>query len=179
MKILDHKGKLFGLVNVLDLLILLVIILALLVGYRFFVGGGISGLKKDVYFKVELRPVSGQFAEKIKKGDEIKDSVKGYYLGVVNDVKYSKDVSTNWDSNDRRFVKVESPEDYCVIVEIKANGTIVDTEKENNIYAENVPVKVGKELSIKGKGYAGTGYIVEVREDQSAEAIGTTEGGVK
>lgn len=160
MQIVDEKGKLFGIVNVLDLLFLLIIIIGLLIGWKYFSGRAIDGTKANVYFVVELKSVKKDFADKIQKGDEIKDSIKGYYLGKVSDIDIKPEISTNWDTISGEFVESESPEDYTVLVEILANGTVKDDE--GFIYAETVPVSVGKEMFIKGKGYAKAGYITKV-----------------
>ena len=163
MRIIDEKGKLFGIVNLFDLFVVFAILIVAFAGYKYLSGRAIDGTKANVYFVVELRSVKKEFADKIKIGDEIKDSVKGYYLGKVSSVDIKPEVLTNWDSENNQFVKVESPEDYTVLVEILSNGTINnDTE---TVYAETVPVNVGKEMSIKGKGYAQTGYIVSITED--------------
>lgn len=159
-KLINEKGQVFGVINVLDLLFLAVIALGLLIGYRYISGNAVAGYKSNVYFDVELKSVKQEFADKINIGDEIKDSVKGYYLGKVSNIDIQPEVSTNWDAESQQFVEATSPEDVTVYVEILSNGTVNDDE--GFIYAETVPVSVGKEMFIKGKGYAHVGYITKV-----------------
>jgi hypothetical protein len=160
MQIINEKGKLFGVINVLDLLFLVIIVLGLVIGYKYFSGSAVAGVQGNVYFEVELKSVKQEFADKIKVGDEIKDSIKGYYLGKVSNITVSPEVSTNWDTVSETFVEKESPEDKTVLIEVLANGAVNDDE--GFIYAEGQPVAVGKEMFIKGKGYAHQGYITKV-----------------
>ncbi|MDR2903011.1 MAG: DUF4330 domain-containing protein [Clostridiales bacterium] len=160
MKLINEKGKLFGMINVLDLLFLAVIVLGLIVGYKYFSGSAVDGVQGNVYFEVEFKSVKQDFADKIQKGDEIKDSIKGYYLGKVSDIKISPEESTNWDAVAQKFVTVQSPEDVTVLVEVLANGA--KNDEDGFIYAESQPVSVGREMFIKGKGYAHAGYITKV-----------------
>jgi hypothetical protein len=164
MQIINEKGKLFGLINVLDLVFLIVIALGLVIGYKYISGSAMAGYQSNVYFEVELKSVKQEFADKIQIGDEIKDSIKDYYLGKVSNKRVVKEVSVNWDSNAQKFVESESPEDVTVYIEVLCNGTVND--EDGFIYAESQPVSVGKEMFIKGKGYAHAGYITLVKVDE-------------
>ncbi len=159
MKLIDERGKLFGVINLLDILLIIAVVAIGFLGYKYVSGRAIDGDKRDIYFTVELNSVKEDFTKKINIGDEIKDSVKGYYLGVVNSVEVKPDMVINWDTENTRFIRTEVPDSYTVLVEIKSNGTIAKDE----VFAETVPVRIGKEMSIKGKGYANTGYIVGLR----------------
>jgi ABC-type transporter Mla subunit MlaD len=156
-----RDGRLFGALNLLDIIIILAVAAAGFVAWRYVSGGALGGERGPIHFTVELNDVTDEFIGKIRVGDDIKDSVKGYYLGKVSDVRPEEYVLNNWDSRTEAYVKSVVPGRKTVRVEIAADGVM----NERAIYAGEIAVKIGRETSIKGKGYAGTGYIVELRED--------------
>lgn len=159
---LIKEGKLFGLLNLLDLIIIIAAIFAAILIFKYISGNAVKGTRQTIHFTVELNDVTDAFVDKIQPGDEIKDSIKGYYLGTVSRVTKKPFTLVNWDSNDNIYIKSDVPDKNTVLVEIKANG-LIDGDK--SIHAGEVPVRVGKEMSIKGKGYARTGYVVDLQEE--------------
>ena len=163
MAIIDNKGKLFGLINIIDLSILLIILM--LAGFALI---RVSALNKEkakmtrIEYDVELRENVKDFSFMINKGDEIRDSINGDYLGKVlkKEVKPSTEIIENYEEG--KFVEVEIPSLYDVIVTIEANGKVTESE----ILAEGREIKIGRLMYIKGKGYAGGGYILAIRYDE-------------
>ena len=144
--------------NVLDILICLgVFVLAF--GAAAYLGGGgpiMASYNKTVYFTVEFISLPPGFHKKISIGDAIEDSSKGYYYGVVSDIKVEPTMMETLDAENRKMVKVEVPERETILLTVKCNGAESDTE----IRANGHLIKIGQKMTLKGKGYAMGGFIL-------------------
>ncbi len=164
MAIIDNKGKLFGKVNVIDLAIVLIIILVAGVGYTMFFAGGknVDNTNKIVEYDIEITLKTKEYADVIKVGDSIRDSVKGNYLGKVVDVQVLPATKVTEDLENGKFIQAEVPNRYDIVLSLEANGTVTSS----NITAEGSEIAVGKRMYIKGKGYASEGYILAIRYEE-------------
>ena len=78
MKFIDEKGKLFGVINVVDLIVI-VLILSIIggIGYRVVSsrvnasGGNILGGEKELYVTLYAQQQIPEVADSIKKGDKL------------------------------------------------------------------------------------------------------------
>ncbi len=151
-------------INIIDIFVLLGIVVFLIILLPNFVGGKKSVVAsgpandKTVYFTVELPGTTLSFGEKISVGDKINDNIRGYYYGVVDKVQIIERTLIKPDMDAGRFVKSVIPNQYDVWVTVKCNGS----ESATEIRAEDQIVKFGKQMSIKGKGYAATGFVVDL-----------------
>lgn len=155
MKITDNKGRLFGLINVVDLLILLVVAVIVLVGYKILntkIAEPAEQATKLVTMEITKKRES--FCKNIKIGDEVIEKVNNTALGVVKAVSYKPAEEIVVSQTDGAVKRVEVPErfDATVVLEVPAEGN----------------VQVGKLLSVKAKHFAGSGYVLAV-EETSAE----------
>lgn len=67
MSIIDRKGKLFGKLNIIDLIaIVLIVAVVALVGYKLVSSGGGSATGQKVVYTVKVRGVEGEVYESIK-----------------------------------------------------------------------------------------------------------------
>ncbi|MBE7020051.1 MAG: DUF4330 domain-containing protein [Ruminococcaceae bacterium] len=92
---IDEKGKLFGKVNIIDLVIILVIIAAVaFVGYKF-LAPGMAGTDTQSVAEVKyyIEEVSDFVADQIKVGDKLMDEGKNVPLGVVTNIEFGPAVS--------------------------------------------------------------------------------------
>ncbi|WP_048600533.1 DUF4330 domain-containing protein [Rubeoparvulum massiliense] len=121
MKLIDEKGKLFGLVNIVDLLIVVVVL----------------GLAAGVYYKVtqsnrvvETVPVTlTLLAEEIRQptvdaiaiGDDAYDWESNGYFGKVVDKQVTPAIAYV-ETADGRVVKAEIPDKYNLTVTIEGSG---------------------------------------------------------
>ena len=144
-------------INIIDLLILAAIIAAAAFAFYYFMSGA-GGNRCVVHFVVEIKDVDEHWADRIKLDDDIKDSIKGFYLGRVEAIEVEPNEVTLFDYNESRFVQTIAEDSYTVNIRIIADGT----ETEAEIKAGQVPIKVGKLMTIKGKGYAQKGYITDM-----------------
>lgn len=150
----SNKKFKFG---IIDIVIVILVIIALVVGYKFLNGGAEnSGNKKTISYTVELKNQPVDYKDLIKVGDDIKDSVKGGYLGKVKAVEFKTATEVIENKNDGTFVLSEYDNRYDVYVTIEGTPT---TYGDNIMFASQ-EIKVGKNIYIKNKNYVGGGYIV-------------------
>lgn len=161
MKLIDKKGKLFGLINIIDLTT--VLILGLLIF------GGVKRLKSQpivvdktseaiITFRVE--DVRMATVDNVVKGDPLYHYDKGEYIGEIGEVEYipyTEPVESNGE-----WVMASIPEKYVVNFQVKANV-------KNNpdvILVGGEQTRVGTQYRMKNKRIAffGTAMEVEVLE---------------
>ena len=173
MKIVNEKGRLFGLINVIDLIIILILALVIFAGVYIVGSGALArGERTEVNFTVEFIGVEEWFADIVEKniGGEVRDSVRGDYLGVITHVERASRKLISWNAIDERFQSEPVPGEYTVLMSVRANGT----ESDSEILAEGQPIRVGLEVFIKGLGFAREGYVVELSTGTGADSV--TEG---
>lgn len=146
-------------ISAFDIAVIGIVILAIGFGCFYFYKQQSKRSKCDVTFTVEFTGVAENFIKSIidapSRSDEIKDSVKGYYLGNAVDVKVETDKVVNLDVNEGKFVEVETPGKYTAYLTVKGNGVETDT----SILCEGQVIRVGSKISLKGEGYAQSGFI--------------------
>lgn len=161
---MKKSRKLFGIFNIVDIVLILLIIAAGAIGFKLFVGGAKedAGATKTYTYVVQGREVLTETTEAPVIGEKAFNSATAEYLGVVkevtsepyNEIIYSKEIGAY------QKLPVEGYSDILLTVE--GNGT----ETEKDITVEGTTVKVGMELNVKGKGYAFQGIVVEVRDGE-------------
>ncbi len=124
LKIIDKKGRLFGLVNLIDLFVLLTLLLlgaALLLRFT-----GLRDMRHEVggtpvTVKVVINEVRIETVEAIEVGDVVRDATGGQIFGTVIDKQWEihlRQVTTA----DGAVVWAEVPERYTVYVTVDARG---------------------------------------------------------
>ncbi len=158
MKLLDKKGRLFGLVNLIDLLVIALVIVVGIGAFWYLNRGKAEAANKTVIYTVEFRYKKADYAEKVTIGAPVADSVKGFHLGTAESVQTIPDYDIVYNEETGQFVKAEIPDQYRVLLTIRASGT----ENEREIRAEGQVIKVGGQMYIKGKGFASEGFCVGI-----------------
>lgn len=180
--IIDKKGKLFGKINIIDLLIVLVLVAAVMViGVRFLRGGENAAKKEEpdvLRLTFYAEEVNDWVAEKVEVGDEMFDATYAQEIGVVTEVK--TDAPETYGINDEGQY-VPAPRDgFCSIQisgEVRGTKTDVGAEINEHLYG------VGHSMVL----YAGDAKIylrlmdIEVLEHdetkaEDKKAIGTADG---
>lgn len=160
MTFIDEKGRLFGKINIFDLFVLVVLLLIGGAVYiKFFGGSGpVQVPVREIRYDVELREKNKGFVDVIKIGDEIRNSINGRYLGKVVGKKVLPEKVLAEDLVKGRYIKADMPGKYTVILTLEAEVKVYP----QSITLEGGEIKIGKKIYIKGKGYAGSGYIVGI-----------------
>ena len=144
-------------INLFDIVLIIIVLAAILVGYKF--------THKEVAVETKTIRYTFELTDNDEGFTDLTDNIKNYYMGRVVDVKkvpYTELV----DSQELgKVVETEIPGRETAIVTVEANVTENGPDLKVNGY---FTVKGGLEIAVKGPGYAGRGYILTV-EREAAE----------
>jgi hypothetical protein len=159
MKVIDEKGKLFGFINIIDLLVIVVIVLLVVGGYKRAVKTKPEMVTKDkdALVVVEIPEVRKATVDAIDVGDELYHYDKGNYFGKIIDKKV-ENYKEPAESGDGRWILSEVPEKYNVILTVE--GSAIETPNFIKIGGEET--RVGAQFKMKSKKVAFMGTIFEV-----------------
>ncbi|WP_215507925.1 DUF4330 domain-containing protein [Peptoniphilus sp. EMRHCC_23] len=157
---IDKKGKLFGKINIIDCLFLLILIVAVVGGASRFKESPISvesTSKGTMTFLVDN--VRMPTAENITEGQDIYSSDKGTYLGKIlrKTVKPYKDAV----EYEGQWVKAPVPDKYSIYLDVEVD--IKDSDKSYAVGSEEI--RVGNDYRVKTKTSAFTGICVGIKKD--------------
>ncbi|MBR6543761.1 MAG: DUF4330 domain-containing protein [Anaerotignum sp.] len=158
--------KLFGVFNIVDIILILLVIAAAAVGAKMFLGGGsnaeTAAETKTYSYVVMGQQVLDETADFPVVGGNAYNSSTSAYLGTVKEVATEQFTETVYDKDTSKFHKVPVEGYSNIYVTIEGPGT----ETEKDITVNGTTVKTGMELNVKGKGYAFKGIVVEVRDGE-------------
>ena len=148
-------------INFIDILIVLFVVFALLFVVKYF---STSSKKANdaptVSYVVELKSVIADSVEVFKEGLDVKDSIKGGYLGKITKVEVKDNVEIRENTVDGKFVKSTFPNKKDVYVTIEGTPT---TFSDSDIMFANQSVKIGKVMYLKTKDFVGHGYVTGIQ----------------
>ena len=147
MKIIDKRGRLFGLINIVDLLVIILLLALVAVGVKRFgnkAAVGEATTKKGV-ITAEIKNVRDVTAKNVKVGDPLYDYDRGTLIGKIltADVEPYKD-ETEYQG---KFYNAEVPGKYRVIVTLDAD--VKETQDFYQVGTEQI--RIGAEMRIKNK----------------------------
>jgi hypothetical protein len=157
---MDDRGRVFGLVNIIDLIIILVVLLVAGGAYYKFTHKTVQSKNVTVEFQVMLQHIRPDLAEAIKVGDKMVTG--GSYTNVsVKDVKIMPGYSINVDARGQR---VESIDPYLKDVYVTNTGATTLTSASITMGGQEI--RVGKDYYVKSRDYEFKGTVVrmEVKE---------------
>ena len=157
--------KLFGVFNIVDIILILIVIAAAAVGAKMFLGGGSTDAATEIKtysYVVMGQEVLEETADFPVVGGNAYNSSTSAYLGTVKEVATEQFTETVYDKDTSKFHKVPVEGYSNIYVTIEGPGT----ETEKDITVNGTTVKTGMELNVKGKGYAFKGIVVEVRDGE-------------
>ena len=153
--------------NITDAFLILVIIIAASVLIYIVAGTGLllGGEEVTILYTIEMRLVRNEFLPAINKimpGDKITDSVRGYDIGEIQQVKIS-DGMVNAENKNKGIVERKPHPDHSrVLITVKAKA-----KKEGNAdnYMVNGKLKmVGVQMYFSTSHFMGYGMCVELEE---------------
>ncbi|SKC50674.1 DUF4330 domain-containing protein [Maledivibacter halophilus] len=163
MKIIDSKGKIFGIINYLDLVVLLIV--ALLIG-KFFVLDNDEKTKellqtqanKEILLTYSVENIKDVSVNSVKEGDIFRDVESGNVLGEVvkKEVSDAKMQTTDKDGN---VIYSTIPDRYDMLLTLKGKGK----ETEKNIKISTVDVQVGRKMLFESKLIRFSGIIYDIK----------------
>lgn len=158
MKIIDEKGKLFGLINVIDLTVLLVLVLLVVGGAKRFKSKPIvTNEQTEAEITFEVSDVRMATVENIIEGDELYHYDRGGHLGEIVKVDYEPYREPL--EKDGEWINAEVPDKYTVTFTVK-------TKVKNNpdvIIAGDEQVRVGGQYRVKNKNIACFGTVMDMK----------------
>lgn len=161
MRLIDEKGRLFGKLNIIDLLIVL-LVLAGLLGVNYKLGllkkfTAQETTQKKAVVKLWIKEISSYSAEAIKEGDIVAELKSNSQFGKISKVEIApyKEAGTN---SEGKWVLSEVPEKYNVFITVDMLNPSVNGE----IKLGSKEAKVGASLEIKGPKFQVTSYVVGV-----------------
>lgn len=128
--LMDGKGKLFGKISIIDLLVVFLVIAGLAAAYYKFGGNEKAALltaktdKVETVFYLEDTPLWS--VQNIKEGDIVKDRISGANMGKVRKVEIGEDIF--YAPNDQGKMVKSAKEGYCSVkIYVVGDGTWTDT----------------------------------------------------
>lgn len=146
MKIVNEKGKLFGLINIIDLAVVLILALIIVGGVsRFRTKPIIANDDSNAVITFEVKDIRMATVENINVGDPLYHYDKGGYIGDISSVKvepYMEPVEL-----DGKWVNAEVPEKYVAIFTVE--GEVRDNP--DFIVSGGEQTRIGVEFRVKNK----------------------------
>lgn len=163
MKIIDEKGRLFGLINVIDLIIIIVLVML--------IGGGAKRMKnpeievedkekgeeKVATITLEIDKVREHIVDGVVVGDDLYHDKKGGKFGEIIDKKVENQ-QERVKGSDGQYKYQDVPDRYKVTLIIEAKAE--DTPRE--IIIGDKAARVGSKLDFKNKKVKFTGTIIDL-----------------
>lgn len=151
MKWLDEKGRLFGKINLIDLLLVAVILLgAAFAGYKFLQPESVAIVteKQPAQLTIYGNALHPFVVDKIQEGDVIRLKSNNEVLGTVTGfetgpaILYTSDAEGNW-------VAGEVPGKFQAYIDIEGQAVISNGTHRMG----GIPMLVGERLEVKGPDY--------------------------
>ncbi len=153
--------------NILDALIILLIILVVAAGIFLFAGKGSNETpatqNTTAEFKLEIKKAEFSLAEKFeaasKAGEIVRVGVKEAFEAELVDVEVSNAEIVSANTRTGEIILAEHPSLYDIIITLRAPA--VDTDQ--GIMVSGTKIIVGHEDAVYGKGFAGFGFITDLK----------------
>lgn len=158
MKFVDERGRLFGIINIVDMLVMLAVLLVLGGAYYKTRGGGaVAGAENTVRFTV-LAPIQRpEVAAAIKVGDRIVSGSS--YTGVVIKELKTRPSELVATAADGRRVLTTDPYYLDVIATMEAKTSVSGA----TINMGGQEIRAGKDYFVKSLTYEVKGTITDVQ----------------
>lgn len=158
MAIIDQKGRLFGKVNLLDLVVVLAVVaVASRFGYKAIAGKQAvpEGEDKTVEVTLKFAGVAQVTADTVVKGMEILDSKTNNPLGTVVETR-TQPTTTMFVTDDGRLQVQSDRFDHYVVV--RGPGR----ETKSTVTLNGFEMKIGRMNFVKSKLWAGSGITWKI-----------------
>ncbi len=161
MKIINEKGKLFGLINIIDLSVLVILILLVVGGVSRMKGKPIVASEStEGIISFEVEDVRMPSVENVKVGDPLYHYDKGDYLGEIIEVSHEP-YKEPLESGDGKWINAEVPEKYIINFKIKADVK----DSPDIVIVGGEQVRIGSQFRLKNKrvGFFATALEIDVK----------------
>lgn len=163
MAIVDEKGRLFGKINLLDLVVVLAILaVAARFGYKAYKGRQAVAVGEDKVIEMTMRlpAVAEPTIKAIPVGSELYDSKSNTYMGKVVEVRQEPALVVTT-GDDGRVYEQPSKNRFDLYVIIAGKGRV----SPNGVTMAGLEVKIGRTNFVKNELWAGFGPTWEINTD--------------
>ncbi len=157
--IIDKRGRLFGKVSIIDVLIVLILVLAAIFAAKFFKTNDKAASATKIHYTVQINKVEEDVYNAIVDGTAVFDSVKNTPLGKVVSHDKTPYKEVNEDIINGKYVVNTIPDLYNVLVTIEADAYVTDSSIK---VGKNI-IRVNARLDINTKDFLGTTYVVGLK----------------
>jgi hypothetical protein len=126
VKFFDSKYRIFGVVNVIDLVVILAVLVGAFAVYRVLspkVSGGKGSDDKTITVDVVCPSMRFVSADQVHVGDSISKNTTGKPFGTVTAVRVVPSAGEVWDTNLHKLVPYQSTIVSDVIISVTGTGT--------------------------------------------------------
>ncbi len=160
---IDEKGKIFGKVNLLDILIILIVIAAVLFGAWYFMRNkGGDGSKLPVSYTVEVVQKDEAYFEHIIEGESVVDGKTKQPMGTIvsHEKRPARILTQNNENLTLEYSTIPGKYDGYIVIEVDADIDYPDLKSGDEA------VKIGKSVAYRSESAAIHGYIVGIDYDE-------------
>jgi hypothetical protein len=166
--VLDEEGRLFGLVNVIDALVVLLFLAVVIAGFALVAGP--SGPSETRYVTLDLGSQPVHVADQISAGDRWRDVPGGGSLTIADVYMFPGSPGEGGGGDD------EGTGGVNVVVRAQVNGTVIETDEVTDaersvIEFDGEPLRFGRTLEIETLEYVVEGTVTGV--EPTGETIAT------
>jgi len=160
MEVIDEDGDLFGVVNVVDALVVLLVLAVIVAGIALLNPFASSGEEATRYVTIDLGAQPDVVAEQIDEGD------------VMSPRRTSKNVTVT-----DVHVTPASGNSVSVTVRVEANGSLVENEQVQGESFEfgNQQIQQGQRFNVTTADYEANGTVLDVSENRETLDVETSE----
>lgn len=150
MKIIDQRGRIFGKLNVFDLLVLLVLLALVFFASNKYIGKSTTSAvaTKDLTFKLFIHNVREITTETIQVGDKVSHFETNELMGEIMEKEIMPALTqvVTWDG---AIVNAEIPEKFDMLLTVKGEGIVTDRE----IILASKPIRLGSQVKVRTNRY--------------------------
>lgn len=157
MKFIDEKGKLFGIINIIDLCVLLIIItfISFAVYKKTSAVPPMPASTETIQIKVEVTDVRDVTVDAITEGEIVYNYDKGEVFGKILE-KTVTPVKALYQNQEGKLVESIVPNQYDVTITLESTATVTNAK----ILIGNEEVAIGTTVKMKGKKFLTQGTVL-------------------
>lgn len=163
MKMIDEKGRVFGKINIIDFIF---VVLLLSVIPVFYYGNKLTAMKKPpekryekIIAEIKFLKVIPELASVVKEGDVDKDP-GGNAAGVLKKIVSSRNSRFTAMGNNEQVVVTEDP----TMRDIQASFDLNCVNNNGDLDFEGYPVKIGSNIVFTTDLYSMQGIVVKIEK---------------
>ncbi len=159
MQLIDKKGKLFGKINILDFLIILLAVVVLVGGLYIYTSRKAVDNQPTTPIEIDIELVlTKEQEEAIEVGQTVTNTKNGAVVGIIYDKKVSEQIEIFSNQIKGEFVQSVVPGRYNVVISLNSNALV----EADRISISGLEINIGRPISIKC-GFIGSGYFIGIR----------------